>query len=144
LISNLPKLKKIIYIDDQIDILLFAEYALTDIGKYDTLMCDSGQKALDKIEEFKPDLILLDVMMPNLDGPTTLSLIRKLEPFKTTPAIFITAKILPNEVAELMSCDANVMEVIAKPFDPIKISAYIQTIWDSRFSTPNNKEARAQ
>ena len=134
LIFNLPKLRKILYVDDQIDILLFAEYALTDIGGYETLMCDSGQKALNQIEQFKPDLILLDVMMPELDGPTTLSLIRKLQAFKHTPAIFITAKILSNEVSELLSCDAKVIKVIAKPFDPIKISDSIQAIWDSYFS----------
>ena len=142
LIFNLPKLRKILYVDDQIDILLFAEYALTDIGDYETLMCDSGKKALDQIEQFKPDLILLDVMMPELDGPTTLSLIRKFEAFKNTPAIFITAKILSNEVSELLSCDAKVIKVIPKPFDPIKISESIQAIWDSYFSKTDSEEVR--
>ena len=142
LIFNLPKLRKILYVDDQIDILLFAEYALTDIGDYETLMCDSREKALDQIEQFKPDLILLDVMMPELDGPTTLSLIRKFEAFKNTPAIFITAKILSNEVSELLSCDAKVIKVIPKPFDPIKISESIQAIWDSYFSKTDSEEVR--
>ena len=142
LIFNLPKLRKILYVDDQIDILLFAEYALTDIGDYETLMCDSGKKALNQIEQFKPDLILLDVMMPELDGPTTLSLIRKFEAFKNTPAIFITAKILSNEVSELLSCDAKVIKVIPKPFDPIKISESIQAIWDSYFSKIDIEEVR--
>ena len=130
----LPKLEKIIYIDDQVDILIFAEYALTEIGGYDALMCEGGNEALAKIEEFKPDLILLDVMMPELDGPQTLSLIREIELLKTTPAIFITAKIFPNEIAELKSCCEHVLDVIPKPFDPVTISTTIQSKWDSSFS----------
>lgn len=128
------KLKKIIYIDDQMDILLVAEYALTQIGAYDVLMCESGADALEKIEEFNPDLIVLDVMMPELDGPQTLSKIREIELFKETPAIFITAKIFPVEVNQLKSCDSRVIEVISKPFNPILISKTIQSVWESSFS----------
>ena len=119
------------------DILLVAEYALTEIGKYDTLMCEGGAEALKKINSYKPDLIILDVMMPGLDGPQVLSKIREIKAFKTTPAIFITAKIFPNEVAELMSLDDRVISVIPKPFDPITISGTIQSIWDSSFLKEN-------
>jgi len=123
-------LKKIILIDDQIDILLIAEYALTEIGKYDVLVCEGGEDALAKIEDFNPDLIISDVMMPGLDGPQLLSKIRKIKKFKSTPVIFITAKIFPSEITDLMSCDADVLEVIPKPFDPIEISAKVQSTWD--------------
>lgn len=119
------------------DILLFAEYALTKIGNYDVLMCESGAEALAKIDAYKPDLILLDVMMPDLDGPSTLSKIRDKTSFKFTPAIFITAKIFANEVADLMSSNTGVIGVIPKPYDPTTISASIQATWDSSFS--NNK-----
>jgi len=78
----LSKLKKILYIDDQMDILLVAEYALTQIGDYDVMICESGEEALAKIEEYNPDLIVLDVMMPDLNGPQTLTKIRKMELFK--------------------------------------------------------------
>jgi len=81
----MSKLKKIMYIDDQMDILVMAEYALTEIGGYDVLICESGAQALAKIEDYKPDLILIDFMMPLLDGPETMSQIRKMEFFKTTP-----------------------------------------------------------
>lgn len=124
-------LKKIIYIDDQMDILLIAEYALKSIGEYDVLMCESGEEALAKIDDYNPDLILLDVMMPELSGPETLSKIREKKLFKTTPVIFITAKIFPCEVADLMSCDKDVIGVIPKPFDPNTISKSIQSAWDS-------------
>lgn len=126
------KLKKIIYIDDQLDIRLMAEYALTNIGNYDVLMCESGAEAIEKIEDFAPDLILIDVMMPELDGPMTISKIRKIPPFKHTPAIFITAKIIPPEVVELMSHDAAVIALIHKPFDPDEISERVQSFWDSQ------------
>ena len=126
--------KKIIYIDDQMDILLVAEYALTQIGDYDVLICESGAEALEKITSYKPDLIILDVMMPDLDGPQTLLRIREIDLFKDTPAIFITAKIFPNETEELKSCDARVIGVIPKPFDPITISNTIQTTWNSSIS----------
>lgn len=135
--QNLRNLRKIIYIDDQMDILLVAEYALTNIGEYDTLMCQSGAEALAKIDDYKPDLILLDVMMPELSGPETLSKIRDKVLFKETPAIFITAKIFPSEVAELLSCNTGVLSVIPKPFDPTTISASIKTIWNSSFPEKN-------
>ncbi|MBX2869575.1 MAG: response regulator [Acidiferrobacterales bacterium] len=117
-----------IYVDDQLDIRLVAEYALTNIGNFDLLMCESGEEALTKIEEYDPDLILLDVMMPGIDGPETLSRIRRIARFKTTPAIFITAKIFPSEVHDLMSYGA--IDVIAKPFDPVTLSSRIQSVWD--------------
>ena len=72
------------------DILLVAKYALSEIGEYEVLMCESGTEALAKIEEYNPDLIILDVMMPELDGPQTLSQIREIESFKTTPTIFLS------------------------------------------------------
>jgi len=130
----MSKLKKIIYIDDQMDILLMAEYALTEIGNYDVLMCESGADAIEKIEGYKPDLILIDVMMPGLDGPETITEIRKIAMFKETPAIFITAKIIPPEVAELMSHDSAVVGLIHKPFDPDDISNMVQSLWNSHFS----------
>ena len=137
----MPKLEKIIYTDDQEDILLFAEYALQNYGKFETLMCKSGTEALEKIDAFNPDLIALDFMMPNLDGPQTLKKIRQMALFKTTPAIFITAKIFPNEITDLMECDSAVIGLITKPFDPVTISDSIQSMWDDSFS---NKELTKQ
>ncbi len=119
------------------DILLIAEYALCQIGDYDVLMCEGGAQALAKIEGFNPDLIILDVMMPEMDGPETLSKIRQITLFEATPALFITAKIFPSEVAHLESYDEGVIGVIAKPYDPTTISASIQSIWDSHFSNDN-------
>ncbi len=128
----MSKLEKIIYIDDQLDIRLMAEYALTYIGDYDVLMCESGVEALEKITDYAPDLILIDLLMPELDGPATISEIRKMPSFKNTPAIFITAKIVPPEISELMSQDEAVIALIHKPFDPEEISNIVQSFWDAR------------
>lgn len=120
------------------DILLIAEYALSEIGGYDVLMCESGAQALGQIEDYSPDLIILDVMMPDMDGPETLSAIRQNALFKATPALFITAKIFPSEVDYLKSYDEGVIGVIPKPYDPTTISDSIQSIWDTHFLDDNN------
>jgi len=135
----LRNLKKIIHVDDQLDILLVSQYALSEIGEYDVLICESGAEALEKIEDYNPDLILLDVMMPRLDGPQTLSKIREIELFESTPVIFLTAKIFPNEIAELLACDEGVLDVIPKPFDPVTISDTIQAVWNSSFLGDNKR-----
>lgn len=122
-------LKKILYVEDQKDIQIIAEYALAAISGYTVKTSNSGIEALAEIEAFEPDLLLLDVMMPGLDGPSTLQEIRKLDAYKNTPAIFMTAKILPNELADLMSQGA--IAVIPKPFDPVTLGSEIQVIWDN-------------
>lgn len=121
-------LKKILYVEDQKDIQMIAEYALTAIANYTVKTCNSGDEALAEIEAFSPDLLLLDVMMPGLDGPETLQEIRKLPSYKNTPAIYMTAKILPNEIDDLMSHGA--IGIIPKPFDPVTLGDEIQVILD--------------
>ena len=122
------KLNKILYVEDQQDIQMIAEYALTTIANYTVKTCSSGDEALAEIEAFSPDLLLLDVMMPGLDGPETLQEIRKLSAYKNTPAIYMTAKILPNEIDDLMSQGA--IAIISKPFDPVTLGDEIQVLWD--------------
>jgi two-component system, OmpR family, response regulator len=121
-------LNKILYVEDQKDIQMIAEYALTTIANYTVKICSSGNEALAEIETFSPDLLLLDVMMPGLDGPETLQEIRKLASYKNTPAIYMTAKILPNEIDDLMSQGA--IAIISKPFDPVTLGGEIQALWD--------------
>ncbi|KKO02438.1 hypothetical protein LCGC14_0103930, partial [marine sediment metagenome] len=88
---NLTKsLEKILHVDDDADIRTIAHIALVTVGGFDVLQCESGQQALDRAEEFAPDLILLDVMMPGMDGEETLRSLRKLATTKDTPAIFMT------------------------------------------------------
>lgn len=111
-----------------------AEYALTEIGNYDVLMCESGSQALEKIEAYMPDLILVDLRMPELDGTETITKIRKIPMLKDTPAIFITAEIVPPEIAELMSHDGAVIGLIHKPIVPEELGKVVQSLWNSHSS----------
>ena len=121
-------LKKILYVEDQKDIQLIARVALESISHYQLKICDGGEQALDCMAECSPDLILLDVMMPGIDGPGTVIEMRKREELQSIPVIFMTAKVLPSEVDELMSLGA--LGVISKPFDPVCLGSQIQKIWD--------------
>ena len=129
-------LQKILYVEDEPDIQAVVRLALENIGGYTLEVCSSGQEALDKGEGFDPDLILLDVMMPGLDGPTTLQELRKIASLAETPAVFMTAKVQPQEVAHYKEIGA--LDVIVKPFDPTTLSTDIGSIWqrwkDSRGS----------
>lgn len=123
-------LSKILYVEDDPDIQDVAKMSLEMVGGYTLLVCSSGAEALAKAEAYAPDLILLDVMMPSMDGPTTLSELRKLESLKTTPTIFMTAKVMPANIAEYKALGA--LDVISKPFNPMALPAQIAEIWEAR------------
>ena len=124
----MPELKKILYVEDEPDIQMIARVALENVGGFELLICSSGDEALKNAADFNPDLFLLDVMMPGIDGPTTLQELRKLSQFEKTPAMFMTAKVQPQEVEFFKSLGA--FEVIAKPFDPMELATNIQKAWD--------------
>lgn len=122
-------LKKILYVEDEPDIQTVASMALT-AGGFDVECYSSGEEALKRIPLYKPDLILLDVMMPGMDGPTTLKKIRENPESKDIPIIFMTAKVQAKEVEHYKQIGG--MDVIAKPFDPMLLSQTIQEIWNRR------------
>jgi len=116
---------RVMYVEDEADIREVAEFALEDEG-FELLFCAGGQEALDQVLAFAPDLILLDVMMPGLDGPSTLQQLRKLPGLANTAVAFLTAKVQPAEVAGFLSLGA--LEVIAKPFDPMALPGQIREL----------------
>jgi DNA-binding response OmpR family regulator len=120
-------LKRILYVEDDIDIQAVARLALELIGGFTVEVFASGQEALDGAADFSPDLILLDVMMPGMDGPTTLQKLREQSSLAKTPVVFLTAKVQPDEMAHFKSLGA--VDVIPKPFDPLKLSEQITAIW---------------
>jgi two-component system OmpR family response regulator len=122
-----PTLKRLLFVEDEPDIQVVARLALEAVGGFIVVICSSGKEALVKVPSFVPDLILLDVMMPGMDGPTTLKALREIPETATTPVIFMTAKVQPYEVAEYKRLGA--LDVIAKPFDPMQLSATINSIW---------------
>jgi len=125
--ANNTELTRILYVEDEPDIQAVAQIALEAVGGFTLKVCNNGLEALEQAAPFKPDLLLLDVMMPDMDGPTTLIELRKQPAFLETPAIFMTAKVQPHEVEELRAHGA--IDVIAKPFDPMTLSTQIREIW---------------
>jgi CheY-like chemotaxis protein len=126
-------LQRILYLEDEPDIQAVARVALETVGGFELRICSSGRQALAEAAGFAPDLLLLDVMMPDMDGPTTLRELRALPALTTTPALFLTAKVQPHEVAALKRLGA--IDVISKPFDPMTLSEQLQAIWAKFQST---------
>jgi len=124
-------LTRILYVEDEPDIQAVARLALEAVGGFTVEICSSGQEALDKALAFNADLILLDVMMPSMDGPATLGKLRQLAGLAEKPVIFMTAKVQPHEVAEYKALGA--LDVIAKPFDPMLLSDQIRIIWGRHY-----------
>jgi two-component system, OmpR family, response regulator len=120
-------LNRILYVEDEPDIRMVAQMALQAVGGFTVIACASGQEALDAAPGAGADLLLLDVMMPGMDGPTTLKGLRQLPATAETPVIFMTAKVQAAEVAVYKGLGA--LEVIPKPFDPMELSTQIQRIW---------------
>lgn len=123
-------LEKILHVEDEPDIQEVARMTMEAIGGFKVHSCSSGAQAIAEAPGFEPDLILLDVMMPNMDGPTTLTELRKIPDFADIPVIFMTAKIQSNEVDQYLAMGAA--GVIAKPFDPMSFCDEIRQIWDGR------------
>jgi DNA-binding response OmpR family regulator len=115
-------------VEDEPDIQAVAKLALEAIGGFDVLVCSSGKEALEKAAAFGPDLLLLDVMMPGMDGPSTLQALRAIADISTIPAIFMTAKVQPAEVAHYKKLGA--LDVIPKPFDPMALAGQVRSIWE--------------
>lgn len=126
--SNREVLERILAVEDEEDISRILELSLRQIGKYDVKLCRNGQDALRAIEAFTPQLLLLDFMMPGMDGLTLMRELRKLPVTAETPVIFLTAKSQPYEIQEYL--EAGAVAVIQKPFDPMKLSDEIRAIWD--------------
>jgi two-component system, OmpR family, response regulator len=126
-VMMVPKLVRILFVEDDLDIQVIAQMALEELGGFTVMVCSSGKEALEKASLFKPDMILLDVMMPGIDGPDTLKRLRELPQTVDTPAVFMTAKVQTHEVEQYRHMGA--VDVIAKPFDPMILSSTINTIW---------------
>jgi two-component system, OmpR family, response regulator len=126
----MSSVKRILYVEDEADIRTVARMALEAVGGFEVVACASGAEALHAASSAEADLLLLDVMMPGLDGPSTLAELRKLPATASTPVIFMTAKVQAAEVAHYRTLGA--LDVIAKPFDPMQVSAQIMRIWNER------------
>ena len=121
---------RILLVEDDPDIQLVAQFGLEDLGGFTVALCDSGADAIRLAPHFMPDLLLLDVMMPLMDGPQTLAAVRKLPGHSQVPVIFMTAKAQRRDLEQLRALGA--LDVIVKPFDPLTLGATIRTIWGTQ------------
>lgn len=120
-------LSRILYVEDEPDIRAVARLALAAVGGFTVELCSSGSEALQIAPAFQPDLILLDVMMPDMDGPTTFKALQAIPAVAQIPVIFMTAKVQTHEVLQYRKIGA--IDVISKPFDPMTLSETISRIW---------------
>ncbi len=123
-------LNKILHVEDEPDIQEVAKMALEAVGGFTVKTCSSGDEALAVALEFGPDLLLLDVMMPGMDGPTAFQKLRQIPGLENTQGIFMTAKVMESEVQRFLELGA--LGVLAKPFDPMTLSDQLREIWQSQ------------
>ena len=119
-------LHRILVVDDDEDILAVIRMTLQLHGSYEVEVCLSGREAIALVPQFEPDLILLDVMMPEMDGPMTLEALRGDPRTAATPVVFMTAKTMRNETERYIELGAT--GVVAKPFDPRTLADQIEKI----------------
>lgn len=121
-------LQRILLVEDDADIATVARLALEGLGGFQVQLCTSGEQALAQAAAFAPDLILLDVMMPGLDGTATFATLRRIEGLDRVPVVFMTAKVQPEEIRRFMALGAA--DVIPKPFDPLALPEQVRGIWE--------------
>ncbi|MGD9639437.1 MAG: response regulator [Alphaproteobacteria bacterium] len=124
----MTELKKILYVEDDEDIAEVAQMILEDIGGFEIKHCFSGQEAIDAFPSYNPQLILMDVMMPDMDGPKTFEKIKNLYGKENISVIFMTAKAQTHEQEAYKKMGA--IGVILKPFDPMELCENIRNLWE--------------
>ena len=115
--------RTILLVEDNDDIRIITTIALEHGGRFDVLPAASGEEALRLAESHPVDLVLLDVMMPGMDGTETFAALRELDATRDTPIVFLTAKAQSTEVQRLLELGAK--DVLTKPFDPLEIAERI-------------------
>ena len=117
--------RKILIIDDEDDIREVAALSLESVAGWEVIMADSGAQGVARAAEQKPDAILLDVMMPGMDGPTTLRELRSHPATARIPVLLLTAKVQSSDQRRF--ADLGVEAILFKPFDPLTLSQQISS-----------------
>ncbi len=121
-------LHHILYVEDDLHVRTTAKLVLEVIGKFDVRDCGSGREALMAAMDYQPDLILLDVMMPELDGLDTLTMLRRMPHLANTPALFVTGLTSAEDIARYV--EAGAIGVIPKPLIPLRLTGQLHALWD--------------
>lgn len=118
--------RTVLLVDDDDDLRMIGEMALANVGGFDVSCASSGEEALSMAERVAPDVILLDVMMPGLDGPTVFARLRERPVTARIPVIFMTAKVQTHELARYEALGA--IGIIPKPFDPMTLADQVRRL----------------
>lgn len=133
-------LERVLIIDDDQDILTIAKYALELGGPIEVKCLLSSEEALNTALAFRPDLILLDVMMPKVDGLATLKVLRAHAQMQHIPVILFSAKALSNELDFYRTVGAQ--GIIIKPFDPTALISQVLEIWKKEAGIHGNEKTK--
>ena len=112
---------KVLIVDDEADIRRIGELSLQSVAGWEVVLAESGAEGVEAARTHRPDLILMDMMMPEMDGLTALRLIRQDSELKEIPVIFMTAKVQRDEISVYL--EAGALGVVRKPFDPMTLSS---------------------
>jgi len=126
----MSELGHVLYVDDEPDIREIASLALSGVGGLRVTLCASGAEALIQVPAMRPDMVLLDVMMPMMDGPAVLAALRADPATAAIPVVFLTAKAQAAEMQSYLRLGA--LGVIAKPFDPLTLADQLKALWRRR------------
>jgi CheY-like chemotaxis protein len=119
----MSRIRRILIIDDEEDIRQVAALSLETVAGWEVAVASNGTLGLAKALEYKPDAILLDVMMPGMDGPTTFRELQKQLPDNPIPVLLLTAKVQGQDQRRF--ADLGVAAVLPKPFDPLTLASQI-------------------
>lgn len=125
---------RIVLVEDDDAIRRLVKMSLESIGDHAVLALSSGKQAIAQASGFSPDLLLLDVSMPEMDGPQTLVALRQQPGLLSVPAVFLTANTQGKDVARYR--DIGAVDVIAKPFDPVHLCARVAAVLSTAPAEP--------
>lgn len=117
---------RVVVVEDDPDIRAVVDLALGHFGGLVVTCCDCGRAALEAVPAINPDLVLLDVMMPGMDGLETLTQLRLDPRSRLVPVVFMTARVQPHHRADYLARGA--LGVIAKPFDPLTLAQQLRQL----------------
>jgi CheY-like chemotaxis protein len=120
------EIQNVLLVDDDKNIRFLAQMCLQDLAGWKVNLASSGQEALDILSQGKPDLVLLDVMMPGMDGKTTFTKIKEFPELCDIPIIFMTASVQTHEMQAYL--DLGAVGVLVKPFDPMTLADQIKKL----------------
>ncbi|MFZ0964580.1 MAG: response regulator [Terriglobia bacterium] len=132
--------RRVLIIDDEDDIREVAQISLEMIAGWKVLAASSGPAGLEIAQAEQPDAILLDVMMPGMDGPTTFQKLQADPAIRHIPVILLTAKLQPTDRKRF--AELGVAGVLAKPFDPLKLADQVMEVlnWSMEPATIGGRE----